>query len=461
MTIAEQALARAVQRRMVRSVVIKDAEGYKALYGQLQTAMTNAWDNAMREGIAAALDRLRDLGPGKFTADDGAMILRVLEGSVGVDAIAAAMREPMVNLTDAFYRLGADEVGKATGVSIAFMRPDLDALDVLKSGNLYWVGNSWNVRTQNLMAKTLEDYFTEGMTREGLAARMAEDFGTLAERGRRYWEILADHTATKTRELGRVTGYERAEIAHVQVRAHLDEKTTSICRQMHGRIIPVTKLRAQANAYLDAVSVRNEPAAKEAWVMHGANADLSGTPTSGLAKGVAGPPYHFQCRTITVAYFDAPEGMPAIRQKITDRERLTKDERKAVLAHAGGAAFLGDKRARAKFQRHRANIPTQKLRDYEGDARALIDDPKAQLLLSNRVPLRNREKRPGEVVLHAVFAKPMKNRADGADGQLVTVLDLEENVIISHHWRNNQTSNADVSPAMVIKGKGVWQWLIG
>lgn len=41
---------------------------------------------------------------------------------------------------------------------------------------------------------------------------------------------MPDHTATKTREMGRVSGYERAGITRVQVRAHLDERTTDIKR---------------------------------------------------------------------------------------------------------------------------------------------------------------------------------------------------------------------------------------
>lgn len=303
MSLAEDAIKSAATRRMARSVVVKDAEAYDRLYGELQGAMTAAWNDAMREGIANALDRLRDLGPGKFTNEDGAMIMRVLEASVGAEAISAAMREPVVNLSDVLFRTGAEEVGKATGVTIAFMRPDLDALDVLKTGNLYWVGNSWNVRTQNTIAKILEDYFEEGMTREGLTQRFAEDFAGLTDRSRHYWEMLADHTATKTREIGRVTGYERAGIERVQVRAQMDEDTSEICRQMHGRIIEVAKMRTQANAYLDAMSTRNEPAAKAAWTMHGEDVDLSDVADDELDAGIASPPYHFRCRTITVAYY--------------------------------------------------------------------------------------------------------------------------------------------------------------
>ena len=304
MSMAEDAVKSALERRLARSVVIKDADAYERLYGELQAGMSNAWGKAMREGTAAALDRMRDLGPGKFTKEDGETIMNVLEASVGPEAIRAAMREPVVNLTDALFRTGAEEVGQAAGVSIAFARPDLDALDVLKSGNLYWIGNSWNVKTQNNIAKILEDYFTEGMTREGLTQRFAEDFAGMSDRSLTYWELLADHTATKTREIGRVSGYERADIARVQVRAQMDEGTTEICRQMHGRIIEVTKLRAQATEYLDAVSKRDEPRAKAAWALNSdEDVDLSDINDEDLDASIASPPYHFRCRTITVAYF--------------------------------------------------------------------------------------------------------------------------------------------------------------
>lgn len=305
MSMAEDAIKSALERRLARSVVIKDADAYERLYGELRTGMSNAWGAAMREGIAAALDRLRDLGPGKFTKEDGATIMNVLEASVGPEAIRAAMREPVVNLTDALFRTGAEEVGQAVGVSIAFARPDLDALDVLKTGNLYWIGNSWNIKTQNNIAKILEDYFTEGMTREGLTQRFAEDFAGMSDRSLTYWELLADHTATKTREIGRVSGYERAEVARVQVRAQIDEGTTEICRQMDGRIIEVTKMRAQVTEYLDAVGKRDEPRAKAAWAMNSdENVDLSDINDEDLDASIASPPYHFRCRTITVAYFE-------------------------------------------------------------------------------------------------------------------------------------------------------------
>lgn len=232
---------------------------------------------------------------------------------------------------------------------------------------------------------------------------------------------------------------------------------------MHGRVIEVSALRSQADAWLEATSRRNRDAAYAAWTMHGSDTDFSTTPTSRLPSGTAGPQYHFRCRTITVAYFGAPDEVDAIRQRVTDREPIGSEDRAAIVARAQGAAFLTERRARAKFQRHRANIPTRNLDRYEADARALITDPDTTMLLSTRVPLRNRSDRPGEVALHAVFARATNRRSDGMPGQLVTIVDMEDGEsgrIISHHWRHSLTSDNDISPAMTVaKTRGVLQWL--
>ena len=452
MTLAAQAILRTIRRRAARSVVIKDERAYEALYGQLQTAMSNAWSDAMREGIAASLDRLRDLGPGDFTQEDGAMILRVLEGSVGEDAIRTAMREPVVNLSDAIYRTGAEEIGQAAGVSIAFARPDLDALDILKSGNLYWIGNSWNTHTQNLLAKTLEDYFTEGMTREGLATRMAEDFAGVTERGRVYWEILADHTATKTREMGRVSGYDRAGIDRVQVRAHLDDRTTQICRHLNGRIIEVSRLREQRDTYLDAVSRRNEPAARAAWTMHGADTDFSNTPTRRLDDGTGGPPYHFRCRTITVAYFGSGDGdVDRWTRAAYDREPLSRRDVGRLVDQAKSARWPNNKVVRGHFRKHQRRLGVDTQSDYSQSAVDLIRRGNRDVYLSVR-----------KGVLNATFVQSRQITLPSGkvrDGFAVTAVDVSENKITSHHWREKLETTGDEVPGQQQPGRGIEKWL--
>ena len=51
----------------------------------------------------------------KSNTDMYKKVMRLLEGSVGVDALQAAMREPIINLSDAIFRGGAEEIGRAAG----------------------------------------------------------------------------------------------------------------------------------------------------------------------------------------------------------------------------------------------------------------------------------------------------------------------------------------------------------
>jgi len=399
----------------------------------------------MREGIAGALNRLRDLGAGRFTEDDQRSIMTTLEASVGEDALRSAMRDPVIKLTDAIFREGAEEIGRAASVDIAFNRPDLDALDILKAGNLYWIGNGWNVEVQNKLAKILDEYFREGMTRESLTERMANDFATATNKSTVYWEMLADHTATKTREMGRVTGYDRARIDVVQVRAQIDVKTSKICRAMHGRLIAVDRLRGQRDAYLDAMRRRDFDAARNSWRMHGDADDLRDRPTSQLPSDTAGPPYHFRCRTITVLYRQDRGGVTRdTLQRITDREPITQQDVETVRTRAVGAAFLSNKQGRKKFSNHRPRIPTKKFKEYEPDARRLIEEAE-DVFLSARVPLA--KEGTGEPTLHAVFSQRQERRDTKEPGFLVTAVDLDENRIVSHHWRRNEVSDEDVVPA--------------
>ena len=451
MSLAAEALAKAIKRRLVTQAVVKDTKAYEKLYGKLQGAMTNAWTDATRQGIAAALDRLRDLGPGTFTQEDGAMILRVLEGSVGPDAIQAAMRQPIINLSEGLFRAGAQEVGKAAGVAINFMRPDLHALDIIKSGNLFWVGNSWNVHTQELFAKTLEEYFTTGLTREQLTRRFADDFAGLSKRGQRYWEILADHTATKTREMGRVSGYERAAVQFVQVRAQLDADTTEICRHMHGRVIQVSTLRAQRDAYLDAVARRDEAAAKAAWTMHGAKADLSGTPTSKLGSATASPPYHFRCRTITVIYFEAKNTQVDTWQRAAlNRTPLSRREVGKLIDQAKTAKWPHTKVVRGHYRKHGQKLGLNTQSDFNQSAIDLIRRGDRDVYLSVR---------KGRV--NATFARHQKHPIEGTEGFAVTAVDLVDNKITTHHWRPKLETKGDEVPNFKQPARGIVKWFIG
>lgn len=343
-------LLKTLIRRRLLARVVKDDKAFQATYDQLRDAYTRAFDERSRAALAAALDRIRSLPAADFGPADEAAIVAALERELGPEALQAVLRGPVLNLSEVLFRLGAREVGVAAGVDIAFGRPDLDTLDIVGRANLYWIGNSWNTYVEGIFRGALQDYFQEGMTRAQLTERFAKDFAGLSDRGIVYYELLADHTATRTREMGRVTGYERAAVEYVQVRARLDERTTEICRHLHGRVIAVNRLSAQRAEYLAAVERKNTEAAKRAWTMHGDAAAFATIPTDQLPAGTAGPPYHFRCRTITVMWVapaeparleHGPEIGAAARREV---EALTAEEHRN---------FVNDTRAQAEKLKYR------------------------------------------------------------------------------------------------------------
>lgn len=447
--LAEAAMRAAIRRRLTRAVILRDEKAFDALVRELRRALVGAFSEAMRRGISLSLDRLRDLGPGKFTAEDGDLILRALEREVGEMALQAAMREPVLNLSEGLYRLGLAEVGTSVGTSLAFIRPDQDALDVLARANTFWVGNLWDTGPKGKITGLLEEYFTTGLTRETLARRLAEDFAGVSANSLHHWRSVANSLATRTREIGRVSAYERAGISHIQIKAVLDDRTTTVCRHLHGRVLAVRGLRSQAEAWMEASSRGNRIAAFAAWPFHGDDADFSATPTASL-KGIGLPPYHHgNCRTTTVAYFgDGGGDLGRWTRAARDREPLSRKDAAAVIERAKVAKWPHLKVVRGHFRKHGAKLGLMTQADFSQAAIDLIRAGDREVYLSMR-----------KGGLNATFVRAAESLDDQKQGFAVTAVDLVENKITSHHWRQKIETTGDEVPALKQPGRGIVKWL--
>ena len=134
---------------------------------------------------------------------------------------------------------------------------------------------------------------------------------------------------------------------------------------MHGRVIPVSKLSQQRDDYLAAIKTRDLVSAKEVWVMHRDASALAGIKTGDLPAGTASPPYHFRCRTITVAYFRArhqvPVGSTAVveqtevdrwQSKTFNREPLSRKETEALIERSKTARWSSPDSMAEHLEKH-------------------------------------------------------------------------------------------------------------
>ena len=295
---------------MAQVAILKDDNAMENLYEVLSEKLRQNWIINLQNATVNAIKHLALLKDGKLTQADIENVISAMELFVGADAMIGSVRNDVITITESLYKLGIKEVyssiqkvKKADGVDLSFDIIDQAALELLQRANLFWIGNSWNSHTDDLFRNVLTDYFEQGFSRQQSVARFAEDFAGLGDRSVKYWDVLADHTVTKTREIGRVDGYLTAEIEYVQIRAWIDDSTTDICRDLNGKIIPVGQIVNQRDDYLTAVAERDVESAKKAWKMW-SDKDYLSQPPNVIPKGTGMPPYHFRCRTITVAYFN-------------------------------------------------------------------------------------------------------------------------------------------------------------
>jgi len=63
-----------------------------------------------------------------------------------------------------------------------------------------------------------------------LADTLKDQFNDIANRSSHYWQGLAEHTALRIREFGRLQGYKKAKARYYKLVVILDDHTSDICR---------------------------------------------------------------------------------------------------------------------------------------------------------------------------------------------------------------------------------------
>ena len=322
----------------LRPVVCKTALPLNAIILALKTALSKTWTEQRRALLFDVLEEGRTLGLQESPeSQEIERIVGKAEGYLGM-GLAKAARHPVWQADMAAYRVGL----QAVSADFSFTLPDMEALDILRGQTLFWVQNSYIQWLQDEMVETLNEYFTEGRTRIELAARLERFLTSKEPKMEGYFDLLADHNATRIAEIGHVTGYERAGVEYAEIVAVLDERTSPICRHLHGRLIPMSALSDQKGRLLDAAKRLDMKAAKAAQPMlSGASeaAVLLEPKTSKIvAQGIGMPPYHFRCRTTTVAHFEPADTWQKASHWAIDGEAPRREIPK-LLAYARNARW--------------------------------------------------------------------------------------------------------------------------
>lgn len=297
---------------------------------KLGDLMVKAWDEATQDAVKKAAGVING-GSGAVTVDEVKAITAVLADELGPGLQALTPKE-VTELVGAAYILGKHGVSSEIGVKASLQLEDVQAQKVLKNHHLFWIGEHYSDTLGEDVAKTVRQVALEsGLGRKEVGRVLAEKLGDQFNKSDNYWRLLGAAAVHRARNLGGVQGLIDGGVKEYEILSVLDERTSTICRAMDGKIFTVADARKQRDAILKAASpedVKSIAPWHTAREMEGggyeirANGSKQWVPINGLSqkdmasRGLALPPYHGFCRTTYVVrsftnkYPASPEPLP-------------------------------------------------------------------------------------------------------------------------------------------------------
>jgi SPP1 gp7 family putative phage head morphogenesis protein len=178
---------------------------------------------------------------------------------------------------DTYYRT-LYELQKGTGIGVSFARIDDDGLKTVLGAKLdgrNWSQRIWDDRTK--LRQELQTKLSQSFIRGDSVDRTVKDVTERMNVSRSNAERLVQTESAFFTGQATMAGYKESGVVQkYEVLSTLDSRTTPICRDMDGKVFPLSEMQV----------------------------------------GVNYPPFHVRCRTTTVPYFD---------DEIDPGERIARD----------------------------------------------------------------------------------------------------------------------------------------
>lgn len=210
--------------------------------------------------------------------------------------------ETNVNSEEIYLKIKGENAKISPNLSSSFDSVDFKAIKLIDD-SFYWLGNEYNEKLQTTLKDSIKEFMSGEIDRKNIAESLAEKLkGVVKENASiKYFEGVADNIINQNRNLNMVLNADE-DIEFFKVMARMDNKTSAICRSMHGRLIPAKHLQKQAKKLLGAKSMADKKNAA-VWM----SSEYLGK-SDKMPADFGLPPYHFHCRTMIVpVYVDKNE----------------------------------------------------------------------------------------------------------------------------------------------------------
>jgi hypothetical protein len=265
-----------------------------AMAERLLTGWGNGTQRAARAAIKGLAARKGELSEQEITA-----ILTIMNGEIE-RGFVRPMNQYIPGLITNGYNKAKADVARKLKQQLTFSVLDSESIRWLRDHHLYWIGTYYNKHVSGRIAETIAEGMAEGLGRERIGDRLKEFFDNypgVRIQPESYWRGLAANGMNRSRNFGLISGYQEVGVTQLRIVAVRDERTSDICLELDGRVIPVARAAQQRDALMAAEDPEDVKTIAP-WLRA---EQLADKPTDVLMNmGIGLPPYHFHCRTTVV-----------------------------------------------------------------------------------------------------------------------------------------------------------------
>jgi len=286
---------------------------YDQLMLEYYRVLNNAWKTEVRDAARLAIQMLSDIPKSeKLSKTQIDKMMDIINTQLG-DDFAAQVNEPTKAYIDRCVRLGLRDTQVQAPVKISvglWGIEDQHLSSTIQKQQIFWLGNHFEADVRQNFTDTLTQAIEQGYTKEMLTETLKQQFSDITDKSQAYWQGLAEHTALRIREFGRLQGYKKTQAKYYKLVVILDDRTSDICRALatQDKVYPLNdaievmdnlmELDTKSNSLDDA---REYIKALASWVKN----DQIVYNNQDEPIGVSGahtpfPPFHWKCRTTTI-----------------------------------------------------------------------------------------------------------------------------------------------------------------
>ncbi len=214
--------------------------------------------------------------------------------------------------SDAYYKTIKGAVAESVSIPYDFIDADQRTIDAINKWQQTFIGDNYknNVtkEVENIIRNTIKA--NDGtLSRTQIARQLKKQMpDVVVQKG--YWNTVASAVLNNSRSGASLNVFKQAGIQRYTVLAVLDERTSDVCQNMHGRTFEV-KVGLKAFENLENAETADEAKEASPWMSSDSkgNVLLNGEKVGTLsnseleARGISTPPYHGKCRTTIIAEF--------------------------------------------------------------------------------------------------------------------------------------------------------------